>query len=162
MLSQSRQKLVQKAMKAGCTHIFFIDADMEFPMDTLNKMLERDKDYLALNATTRMEPIRPVAHGIDGERLSSKGKKGCEKVQHVGLALALIKREVFAVLQPPLFLMDWIPEQNAYCGEDVYFAVLAQNAGFDIWVDHELSEKVGHIGTRRYGYEDVVEEAVPA
>jgi hypothetical protein len=153
MLSQSRQNLVQKSLKAGCTHIMFVDSDMEFPMNTLNKLLERDKPFVALNATTRTEPALPVAHDLEGNRLSSKGKKGLEKVQHVGLAVALIGREVFARMEPPLFLMDWIPDRNAYCGEDVYFCSYAQSLGYDLWVDHDLSQSVGHVGKKVYGYD---------
>jgi hypothetical protein len=157
MLSQSRQNLAQKAMKAGCTHIMFIDSDMEFPMNTLNELLLHDKPFVALNATTRMEPPLPVAHGLDGERLSSKGKKGLEEVQHVGLAVALIGREVFMNMQPPMFLMDWIPDRNAYCGEDVYFCSYAQSLGFKLFVDHGLSNAVGHVGTKVYGYDSINE-----
>jgi hypothetical protein len=61
MLSQSRQNLAQKAMKAGCTHIMFIDSDMEFPMNTLNEKPRRT--VLRLNADSRPIALELQAEG---------------------------------------------------------------------------------------------------
>jgi len=157
MLSQMRENLVKKAMQTKATHILFIDSDMEFPPHTLQKLVAARKPYVAANCTTRVEPVMPVAHDLDGVRLSSKGKTGLQKVQHVGLAISLIEREVFERIRPPLFLMDWIPDLKAYCGEDVFFSTKIQALGYDVWVDHDISQEIRHVGSRAYGYSDLKE-----
>ena len=37
-------------------------------------------------------------------------------------------------------------------GEDVYFCTMARVHGFEVWVDHDLSKEVTHIGQFEYGW----------
>lgn len=157
-ISSSRQNLVKKAMQSDCTHIFFVDSDMRFPPWTLQKLIEADRALVAANCTTRVEPIQPTAFGFDMQRINSKGKSGLQQVQQVGTAIMLIRREVFEKTRPPHFLMDWIPDRLDYCGEDIYFTQLAQAAGFKLWIDHDLSQQIEHVGTRSYGFNDIKED----
>ncbi len=39
---------------------------------------------------------------------------------------------------------------NGFTGEDVFFGMKAMNAGFEIWIDHDLSKKIEHIGDFYY------------
>lgn len=151
MLVQSRHSLVVAALKDKCTHILFLDADMTFPQDTAIKLLMRDKKIVGVNATTRSYPTMHIAHDLEGKRVDSRKKHGLQKVQHVGMAVMLINTEVFQKMTPPLFMMEWIPDIQAYCGEDVYFCAKAQQAGYDIWIDHDLSHDVGHLGSQHFG-----------
>jgi len=149
MLCQNREGLVTGALRTEtATHVLFLDSDMTFPRNLLSRLLEHRKPIVGCNCTTRVSPIMPVAHDLNGKRFSSIGRQGLEKVQHVGLAVMLIETEVFKAMEPPLFLMDWIPEYRAYCGEDVYFAMKAQAAGYDTYIDNDLSREIGHVGTR--------------
>lgn len=151
MLVASRHQLVLSALKEGCTHIFFVDSDMIFPPETLVQLIQRDKDVVAVNCTTRSFPVEHVAHDLKGERLDSRKKYGLQKVQHVGLAVALIRAEVFKRMSPPLFMMEWIPDLQSYCGEDIYFCAKVQHLGYDIYIDHNLSHMVTHRGKFSYG-----------
>ena len=72
-------------------------------------------------------------------------------MQHVGLAVTLIEASAFMKLRPPLFLMDWIPDLNCYCGEDVYFCQKLSEAGVKLYVDHDVSQRIRHIGTQAFG-----------
>lgn len=155
MLSQSRQELVRKALQNGATHIMFIDSDMFFPPWTLQKLLEAKRSFVAANCTTRVEPVLATAHDFKNERIDSNGKSGLQQVQQVGLAISLIRKEVFDKIPPPHFLMDWIPDRKAYCGEDIYFTQLLQAHGFSTWIDHDLSLEIEHVGSRRYGFNDI-------
>ena len=121
MLVDLRHRLTGMAVKAGCTHILYLDSDMSFPKDTLNKMLKEGMPVLLLNCTTRNDPPQPTAFDVDQERLDSRGKVGVQRVSHGGMAVMLVETEVVKRLTPPLFMMDWIPDMKAYCGEDVYF-----------------------------------------
>lgn len=151
MLVKSRHNLVVAALKDNCTHLLFLDSDMTFPKDTLVRLLERNKPVIAVNATTRAYPVKHIAHGLDGKLLDSRNKVGVQKVQHVGAAVMLINLEVVKNMLPPLFMMEWIPEMKDYCGEDVYFSMKVQQEGYDTWVDHDLSQEVGHEGRQIFG-----------
>lgn len=154
----NRHMLLKKAcQEPQRTHLLFIDTDMEFPMNTVNRLLAHDKDVIACNCTTRVEPILPVAFGFDDKRIDSRGKTGVQKVRQVGAAVMLIRLDVARKLKPPFFMHEWIPEMQTYCGEDVYFCQLLQQAGVDVWIDHDLSREIRHIGTKAYGHNDVKE-----
>lgn len=158
MLAQNRHLLVKKALQdRSVTHILFVDADMDFPMTVVPRLLVHRKPFVAANCTTRMEPILPVAFGMDGERVYSTGRHGLQQVIHVGLALALIEVDVFRRLTPPLFLQDWIPDNQNYCGEDVYLTQKMAERNIPCYVDHDLSVEVFHVGKYAYGHADVKE-----
>jgi hypothetical protein len=55
--------------------------------------------------------------------------------------------------------MDWIPQLKCYCGEDVYFCQKLVESGTDLWIDHELSRAVKHVGSYSYGHDDLTEES---
>lgn len=153
MLVKSRHNLIVAALRAKCTHILCLDADMTFPQDTAIRMLMRDKEVVGVNATTRSYPVNHIAHDLNGERIDSRKKYGMQKCQHVGMAVMLLNAEIFKSpeMSPPLFMMEWIPDIEDYCGEDVYFCAKIHQAGYDIWVDHDLSHEVGHIGSQVFG-----------
>ena len=158
MLGQLREMMVMKALQSGATHLLFIDSDMKFPMTTARRLLEHRKEFVGANCTTRVHPVETVAHDLQGNRVISKGKHGLMKVQHVGLAVTMIEAEAVKLLRPPLFLQDWIPNIRKYCGEDVYFCQKLVETGVDLYIDHDLSREIGHVGAYTYGHDDVVED----
>jgi hypothetical protein len=161
MLVTSRHQLVVQALKDECTHLLFLDADMVFPPDTLVRLLTPGKEVIAANATTRSFPVKTVAHDLDWKEVSSLKKDGLQKIQHVGCAVMLIDLSIMEKLQPPLFMMEWIPELGDYCGEDIYFCARLQEAGVELWVDHTLSKQIGHEGKLVYGHKMLGKEPPP-
>jgi len=160
MLSQSREILTAKVLSSDATHLLFIDSDMQFPMTTANDLLEKQQEFIAANCTTRTMPPKFVAHDLAGELLDSRGRHGIQKVQHVGLAVALIETQVFKRMYPPLYLMDWVPDMGVYCGEDVYFTQKLGEIGVQPYIDHDLSAKIKHVGHYAYSQEDIPVEQV--
>lgn len=152
MLVSNRHNAVKTTLKHGATHMLFIDSDMRFPPWALRRLLSHDVPVVAANCTKRAFPVSGTALDFDGKDVDSRGKKGLEAVRQVGGAFMLIRRDVLEKLKPPLFLMEWVPEMEGYCGEDIYFCQLIQAAGFDVLVDHELSMHIGHIGKLTYGW----------
>jgi hypothetical protein len=96
-----------------------------------------------------------TAVGYDGKKINSLDRKGIEKIQHAGFGVCLIKLDVVKKLRPPLFLMDFIPALGTQCGEDVYFSQKMAEIGVDLWVDHDLSKELGHVGKRIYSFKDI-------
>jgi hypothetical protein len=151
MLVHSRHELVKNALKAGATHVLFLDSDMVFPKDTLQRLLLAEKDVIGVNCTTRGWPVTHIAHDFMQDLVDSRRRSGLEKVQQVGLAVMLIRAEVLKKLKPPLFMMEWVPDTNTYCGEDIYFCQIVQSAGYDVWIDNDLSHEVLHVGHMAFG-----------
>jgi len=61
----------------------------------------------------------------------------------------LIKTSVFESLPQPWFMEDPIKE----IGEDVHFCNLAREHGFQVFIDHDLSKDVMHIGEFEYRHQ---------
>jgi hypothetical protein len=66
----------------------------------------------------------------------------------------LVKKEVFKKTPQPWFWFYQLPG-NKVLGEDVHFCVATQDAGFETWVDHDLSQEIGHVGSYTYGWKDI-------
>ena len=153
-IASQRQQLATEALSTECTHILWLDSDMRFPNITLEALLSHDKDIVACNYSTRVEPHIPVAftskHDM-GERLSAD--VGLNKVAAVGMGCMLVKRNVFESMSLPYFGVEWNQDYTSLIGEDLYFANKADLAGYDIWIDSDLSNRIAHIGTRAYTLE---------
>lgn len=150
----ARNDLVREALESECTHILFLDDDMMFPMNTFAAMLNADKDIIAANCVTKEFPPRTTANKIGGGKVYTTRKAtGLEEVESVGTAVMMTKREVFEALEKPYFDNEWIDaEENKFTGEDRYFCHKAREAGFKIWIDHDLSKEVKHIGEWFYSH----------
>ena len=150
-VTMQRQQLVSEALETNCTHIMWIDSDMQFPVDTLNILLAADKDIVAGNYSTRVPPHRPVAFksktDLDSRVFSGNG---IEKVWAVGSGMMLVKREVYENISRPHYKIEYNEDYTSLVGEDVYFCTLANNNGYEVNISHELSDRIAHIGIRAY------------
>jgi hypothetical protein len=154
-VTMQRQQLVEQALQTDCTHIMWIDADMQFPVDTLNILLAADKDIIAGNYSTRVPPHRPVAfkskNNLDSRVFSGKG---IEKVWAVGSGMMLVKREVYENVSPPHYKIEYSEDYTNLVGEDIYFCNLVNKDGYEVYISHDLSDRIAHIGTRAYTVKD--------
>jgi hypothetical protein len=62
----------------------------------------------------------------------------------------LIKTSVFERIEKPWFPITWNEENGDYTGEDWNFCAICQENGIDIYIDHDLSKQIGHIGSLTY------------
>lgn len=147
-IANLRNQAVTIARSVGASHLLFIDSDMRFPEDTLDRLLAADKDIVAANCVMRTMSELWVARK-DGQSLSSVGKSGLQQVDHVGCGVMLIKTRVFKVLPTPWFSTPFVGD--THIGEDVHFCRLAHVCGYPIWIDHDLSQLVKHQGTVELG-----------
>jgi hypothetical protein len=166
LIFDQREKLAREALKDGADYILWIDADMRFPKNTIERLIRADKDIVGVNATTRSVPIKATAKNLkidfeektnSWEQVSSKGKRGLERVTSIGCGVMMVKRKVFEQTPQPWFWFEMLPGDKLL-GEDVYFCVKANDAGFETWVDHDLSNEIGHVGTYTFGWHDIVLE----
>ncbi len=166
LIFDQRNKLAQAALDQECDYILWIDADMRFPKNTIERLLAHDKDIVGVNATTRTMPVGPTAKNlkVDVEKrenhwysINSKGKTGIEQVTAIGCGVMLVKAKVFKETPKPWFYFYELPGGKTL-GEDVHFCIAAHDAGFETWVDHDLSQEIGHIGQYTYSWSDFKDE----
>jgi hypothetical protein len=129
-------------MKA--THLLFLDTDMIFPADALERLLARDKDIVGATYSKRMPPFHPLTVSAEGEHVQISS--GLRQVQLLPTGCMLIRMSVFDALPKPYF--NLVAEGDQLRGEDYYFCELARAAGFQIWCDGDLSAQMGHIGQK--------------
>jgi len=155
LIADQRQKLVMMAIKQGADYVLFLDSDMRFPPNLLERLLARNKDIVACNYATRRLPVKTVAFSDFAELkcIYSSDKTDLEEVDAIGMGAMLIKTEIFKKLPLPWFSISYLPSGNMYIGEDIYFCKLAQANGLKVYVDHDLSKDVRHIGVMEYTHE---------
>jgi glycosyltransferase involved in cell wall biosynthesis len=163
LIFDQRNNLVKTALDEGCDYILFIDADMRFPKDTIERLMGLDLPIVGVNATTRSEPVRATAKNLkinyedktnEWLPVDSKDKTGIEQVTAIGCGVMLVKAEVFKKTPEPWFWFYELPGKKIM-GEDVHFCVQAYDAGFNTFCDHALSNMIGHVGSYTYGWHDV-------
>lgn len=146
-LAMNRIKLCQDAVEHDCDYILFLDDDMRIPMHTIMLLLKRQVDIIGANCARREIPPRTNSKGFNDEIVYTReGQTGIEKVKSVGTGVMLINTRVFKELPQPWFCEDPVKK----IGEDVWFCNQAREAGFDIYIDHDLSHDVVHIGEFEY------------
>ena len=154
-VAMQRQQLVDQVLETSCTHVMWIDSDMKFPVDTLNILLSHKKDIVAGNYSTRVPPYRPVAFTNEND-LDSRAYTGTglQQVFAVGSGMMLVKREVYENISRPHYMIEYSEDYTSLVGEDIYFCKTANKYGYKVFVDHDLSDRIAHIGTRAFTVKD--------
>lgn len=152
-VSQNREKIVQTAKEQNCTHVLFIDHDMQFFNITIDLMVKHDLDVVAALYNYRFMPITPMVKMFDHKGGVIRAKledipDEMFKVAGMGLGCCLIKMSVFDKLTKPYFPMLYDDEGKVIRSEDIGFFEKARDAGYDIWCDPTLTVK--HIGDYAY------------
>ena len=149
-ITVNRNALVEMALQANCTHILFIDADMKFSPDVLERLLDHDKDFVCATACKRDGSGSALGQFMVGDENTTKAvvQGGLIEAALIGLPLALIKLDVFKKLTKPYFAEPPLGEFPD--GEDLYFCRNVRAAGYQIWCDIDISKQLGHIGSKVY------------
>ncbi|HKW13326.1 MAG TPA: hypothetical protein VJS69_02465 [Candidatus Krumholzibacteria bacterium] len=156
LIAKQREALVLEVLKEApdYTHVLWLDTDMRFPPETLLGLLARQKRIVAGNYVERRPPFRPVAfpelRRANTRLFSRPEDKGLEEIEAVGFGCVLIELDVFKSLPRPWFCVGWVKETQEHVGEDVFFCETARRNGEHIWLDHDLSQHIGHVGTLEF------------
>lgn len=141
ILPNQRTQLVRQALQAHASHVLFIDSDMRFPPDTLERLLAHKLDVVGANCKHRQANKWTA-------QVSSRGKTGLRKVKQLGFGVTLIRMDAFMRIPEPWFATPF--NGNEFIGEDIFFCDKFQKAGLEIYIDHDLSQEVKHTGTKDY------------
>ena len=156
-LPRSRQEILEDAILQDCTHALFLDTDQTFPMDLAHRLIRWKKPIVACNIPLKTIPSFPTARqrgptafGIPVYSNSTANPMGLEKVWRVGSGIMLIELSVVKPIPKPWFELRYSDKHQQFVGEDWYFCKKVEDAGHDIYIDHDLSRHIGHVGNFQY------------
>lgn len=151
-ITENRNNLVKIALEGNATHIMFVDSDMTFPADSLQRLLNYDLDIVCATASKRDESCRDMI-GIPSSNEDAVTSKTLIEMDSVGLPFMLIKMNIFFKINKPYFAE---PENGEdLVPEDAYFCHKVKMSGAKIFCDLALSLNIGHLGIKEYKIEPV-------
>lgn len=170
--AENRNYLAAQAVKRDCTHVLFVDDDMIYEPDTLDKLLAADKDVVGANYSVRAEvegahiieyidehkKLRDSseddisayyeANGFVGEELQKNVNRILGKIvfpcRSLGGGCMLVKTEVFKRIPQPWFGYEWYENGMVKVSNDWFFCRKLP----EVWC--EPSIKPIHIGSYEF------------
>jgi hypothetical protein len=142
-VAQNRIYIVEKAKEAQCTHVLFIDDDMVFPADTLDRLLAHNKEVVGVDSHSRTLPLKSTVL-FDGTLMP---KELFECIQ-VGTGIMLIDMKIFTRMVKPYFEFQMMDSGFMKMGEDAWFCEEVYRLGFKVYCDPTIEVK--HIGDYEY------------
>lgn len=150
----NRNLIIDEAIAAKCTHIFFVDDDMALAPDTLTRLLEHDKDIVSGLYLNRSYPHRPVIFDYDWNdsykvhrvHYLKENEKGLIEVEACGFGCVLIKIDVFNQLEKPYVRLGELRSDRR--NEDTGFCHRVRKLGIKIFCDLDIV--AGHIGVSTF------------
>jgi hypothetical protein len=162
-LTSGRSALVTEALRWGAHALLWIDSDMVFPPDTLARLLSHNQWAAGCNYARRKP--QPIPTATKGGKLvyTREESTGLEEVDQLGLGLCLVNNQAFAAIANtgnlwPLFEFRIQPDGISNFSEDYFFFDRLRAAGLSIYVDHDLSKRVGHMHERILTYRDTLSD----
>lgn len=159
-IASNREKMVVQALAdEQVTHILFIDDDMKFEPEAFFLLASRRLPFVACNYPLKLEGAGFSAVSYDKNRrvVTDASSTGLEEVWFTGFGFALISRELFEAIEKPYFLAGYNTAKGTYTTEDFPFCMKAIEKGFKIYVDHDASKLVSHVGNHTFTWEEVAE-----
>ena len=133
--------------------IMWIDADMRFPADTIERLWEHGKDIVGATYRERQEPYRYLGKFCDEAQALAAG--GLAPAELMPGGMMLVRTEVYRRVPPPWYVLD-----EDGLRDDYHFSAAAKKAGYDIWCDMDLTRKIRHRGEQEIGWFEEGEEVV--
>lgn len=146
----AREFLAAYATEQAFDYVLWLDTDMVFNPDLLEKLIEDDVDMVAGLFFQRRPPCYPaiwskIIVGEIGEREDHRyldyPKNELFEIDACGMAAVLVKGKVIKKIWETYGRTF---EPISGYGEDISFCIRARNCGFKIWCDSRIP--VGHRG----------------
>jgi hypothetical protein len=141
------------------THFLCMEDDMWARHDCLHILARRELDVVGANySTNKGKPQRFTAMKDNETVLTYPESTGVEEVDYIAQGFTLIRREVFEAVERPRFPAGFNLHTDTYVSQDYVFSTKARDAGFKLYVDHDVSKLVSHEGPYKYTYEDALRD----
>jgi len=162
LIPRGRNTCAATFLKSECTHLMFIDADIQFTPDDVAKLWNLQKG-VGCGVYPMKQEGAPYAAWVGGKLLVDKDMaKEPFKVDYAGTGFMIIHREVFVRLQKAhpewkyeesygeawAFFQDPI-EEGIHLSEDYFFCKRYREIGGEVWMDPRVRLK--HVGSKVYG-----------
>lgn len=159
LVYDARNQLAAIAVDGGFDRVLWLDSDMEFPADTMQRLgadLDEGRDMVSGLCFSRRYPIRPCAYSatyfseengvqIPHADIIEDWPAEPFKVAAVGFGVCMTTTDLLKRVKEKFGL----PFSPAYgFGEDLSFCQRAVLLGTEIWVDPRID--IGHIGQALY------------
>jgi len=144
-----REFFLEASRKQGATHIFWLDTDMSVPREAAVLLAMHEQPIVACNYLVRQASGLFTAFRDEQRIQTTAASTGLEAVEYCGMGAMLMRTDVVADLPRPWF-RHGINEHGGDIGEDVGFCRALRAAGHTIYIDHDLTKEVGHIGQYIY------------
>jgi len=168
VVSRARNLLVKDFLESNCTHLLFIDSDINFEPDDILRLLSWSEDpkkgIVAGVPRTRSEHKTYIANlDYDDSHELTMNSMGLVRATHVATAFMMVRREVFETLVEAHkeweyydtrtdrvlnAVFDFKVTEAGYMGEDFLFCDRAREHGYEVWIDPTI--KLGHMGVQEY------------
>lgn len=151
LLIGSRTDLAKDALDWGADWILWLDSDMVFPADLLHRLMKTKRSVVAANYVKRSMPTTPVTTDADRHYIRTDPEStGLQEADTTGFGALLVKADIFRKVPLPWFDLVWL-EDGTLLGEDVFFfKKIKHYLNATLWIDHDTSQLVRHIGTFEY------------
>jgi hypothetical protein len=152
-----RIAIVNYAKSINATHIIWVDSDMFLPKHTFHQLLNHNLDFVGVNYSTRRSPHRFTASKWNENYKTfitiptTETSSGLEEVDGIGFGCCITSIELFDKIEKPWFRYEYIDYHDRYRGEDYQFC-LDIKPHTKIYVDHDISKEVLHMGTIGYNH----------
>jgi hypothetical protein len=163
ILPKNRLDCVKAAKLVKADYLLFIDSDHTFPADLPHRLIKHNKPIVAANCVTKTLPSQPTARAFQegnpqGEVVySDPDKHGLQQVWRIGTGVMLIRKDALDRIPHSAWAMVYKEEGDTYQGEDWTFCAAAAELNIPIFIDHDISRMVGHIGNLEYTHDYVGE-----
>lgn len=149
LIPTGRNMLVQQAMAVKATHMLFLDSDMVFPQDTIERLLSHAKYIVGGTYAQRVTPFRVLGNTLDNQPIEID--TGLLEMSRMPTGCLMIHMSVFDKLRMPYFRVGIDEEAGTILSEDLEFCDRAREAGFNIYCDVDLSKELLHLGQQAIG-----------
>ena len=152
LIYDSRNSFCKQAISANVDYVLWLDSDMTFPADTLERMvkhMEDGRDIVTGLYFRRRRPFSPVLYkelvGGDEPRWTEFDKLPAEgelfEVAGCGMGCCMMRKDI--LVDVALNYKTWFTPIEHF-GEDLAFSLRARELGYKMWCDPTI--KLGHIG----------------
>jgi hypothetical protein len=138
-IDKARNDLVRYALKDEVSHALFLDDDMVFPPELLEKLLYHCKTVVGAMYFRKMPPHETVCGDfVDGLKVQPLGllNGSLQRVGCLGMGATLVEVGVLHAMARKFGDELWFRSQE--CGEDVWFFDRLRQMGVPAYVDGSL------------------------